>query len=63
LLNHPSDDKFWIDMETWVRREDFTGEWLDRKKVERVLELCDNILKENNYNNYADQERASTPVP
>lgn len=63
LLNHPSDDEFWIDMETWVRREDFTGEWLDIKKVERVLELCDNILKENNYNNYADQERASTPVP
>lgn len=46
LLSHPTDDRFWIDMETRVRTVDETGEWLDLDKVERVLEICDPIIKE-----------------
>jgi hypothetical protein len=46
LLEYDSDERFWIDMETRVRTED---EWLDLDKVERVLEICDPIIKE--YNN------------
>lgn len=42
LLDHDSDDIFWIDMETLVRTED---EWLDLDKVERVLSICDQLLK------------------
>lgn len=43
LLEYDSDERFWIDMETRVRTED---EWLDLDKVERVLEICDPIIKE-----------------
>lgn len=43
LLDHESDDVFWIDMETLVRTED---EWLDLDKVERVLSICDQVLKQ-----------------
>jgi len=32
---------FWIDMESGVR----TNDWLDLNKVERVLEICYNVLK------------------
>ena len=48
LLAHPTDDRFWIDMETRVRTVDGTGEWLDLDKVERVLEICDPMIKEYN---------------
>ena len=41
LLEHESDDVFWIDMETLVRTED---EWLDLDKVERVLSICQAML-------------------
>ena len=43
LLEHPTEDKFWIDMETRVR----TDEWFDLDKVEQVLNICDHILKVN----------------
>ncbi len=42
LLEYPSDEKFWIDMETRVRTED----WFDLDKVEQVLEICDYLIKE-----------------
>lgn len=42
LLEHPTDDKFWIDMETRVRTED----WFDLDKVEQVLEICAYLNKE-----------------
>ena len=42
LLEHESDDVFWIDMETLVRTDD---EWLDLDKVERVLEICQALLR------------------
>lgn len=48
LLSHPGEGRFWIDMETRVRTIDATGEWLDLDKVERVLEICDPIIKEYN---------------
>ena len=46
LLEHPSYGKFWIDMETGVRTDD----WLDLDKVEKVLEICDPIIKEHEKN-------------
>ena len=46
LLEHDSDDEFWIDMETRVRTTDDEGEWLDLDKVEQVLEICDPIIKQ-----------------
>jgi hypothetical protein len=42
LLEYPSDEMFWIDMETRVRTED----WFDLDKVEQVLEICDCLIKE-----------------
>lgn len=42
LLDHPTDGRFWIDMETRVRTED---DWLDLDKVEQVLEICDPIIR------------------
>ena len=41
LLEHPTDDVCWIDMETRVRTED---EWLDLDKVEQVLQICDKMI-------------------
>lgn len=46
LLEYPSNERFWIDMETRVRTED---DWFDLDKVERVLEICAPII--NNINN------------
>lgn len=43
LLEYPSDEKFWIDMETRVRT---CEDWLDLDKVEEVLEICDYLIKE-----------------
>lgn len=37
---------FWIDMETGVRTDD----WLDLDKVEKVLKICDPIIKEHEKN-------------
>ncbi len=42
LLEYPSDEMFWIDMETRVRTED----WFDLDKVEQVLDICDYLIKE-----------------
>lgn len=42
LLEHPTSDKFWIDMETRVR----TDEWFDLEKIEKVLQICGRLLKE-----------------
>ncbi len=42
LLEYPSDENFWIDMETRVRTED----WFDLDKVEQVLDICDCLIKE-----------------
>ena len=42
LLSMDTVNEFWIDMESGVR----TNDWFDLDKVERVLEKCDNILKE-----------------
>ena len=42
LLDYPSDEKFWIDMETRVRTDD----WFDLDKVEQVLKICDAMIKE-----------------
>lgn len=36
LLDYPSDSRFWIDMESGVRTDD----WLDLDKVEEVLAIC-----------------------
>ncbi len=44
LLESPSDEMFWIDMETRVRTED----WFDLDKVEQVLEICASLNKEFN---------------
>jgi hypothetical protein len=44
LLEYDSKEKFWIDMETRVRTE----EWLDLDKVEQVLVICERLLKEHN---------------
>jgi hypothetical protein len=44
LLEYDSKEKFWIDMETRVRTE----EWLDLNKVEQVLVICERLLKEHN---------------
>ena len=44
LLEYDSKEKFWIDMETRVRTE----EWLDLDKVEQVLVICERLLKEYN---------------
>lgn len=41
LLDYPSDGEFWIDMETRVRTE----EKFDLDKVEEVLRICDNLIK------------------
>ena len=43
LLEYPSDEKFWIDMETRVRT---CEDWFDLDKVEEVLEICDSLVKE-----------------
>ncbi len=51
LLDYDSPEKFWIDMETRVRTDD---EWLDLEKVEKVLEICDPIIKE--YRNHEENE-------
>lgn len=49
LLAYDSEEKFWIDMETKVRTVAADkGEWLDLDKVEKVLEICDPIIKEFN---------------
>lgn len=42
LLQYPSDGEFWIDMESRVRTEDR----FDLDKVEEVLYVCDEIIKE-----------------
>ncbi len=42
LLEYPSDGEFWIDMETRVRTE----EKFDLDKVEEVLRICDNLIKD-----------------
>lgn len=42
LLEYDSCERFWIDMETRVR----TDEWMDLDKVEQVLEICDAVRKE-----------------
>ena len=42
LLNHDSDDVFWIDMETRVR----THEIFDLELVKQVLALCDVLIKQ-----------------
>lgn len=42
LLEHRSYGRFWIDMESGVR----TNDWLDLNKVERVLEICE-LCKKN----------------
>lgn len=42
LLDYDSKEKFWIDMETRVR----TDEWLDLDKVEQVFRICASVLKE-----------------
>lgn len=44
LLSYPSDDHFWIDMESRIR----TNDWLDLDKVERVLDICDPLIREYN---------------
>lgn len=44
LLNHSTYGKFWIDMESGVRTDD----WLDLDKVERVLQVCDPIIAYHN---------------
>lgn len=41
LLNNVEGD-FWIDMESGVRTDD----WFDLNKVEKVLEICDEVLKD-----------------
>ena len=41
LLDYPTDDEFWIDMETRVRSEDK----FDLDKVEQVLIVCDSLIK------------------
>lgn len=41
LLDSDNKGRFWIDMETRVR----TDEWLDLDKVEAVMKTCDVILK------------------
>ena len=45
LLEYPSNESFWIDMETHVRTDD---DWLDLDKVERVLEICAPIINSMN---------------
>ena len=42
LLAYPSDESFWVDMETRVRTDD----WLDLDKVEQVLKTCEGLVKE-----------------
>lgn len=44
LLQHKSNDVFWIDMETRVR----TNEILDLELVKQVLSLCDVLIKQYN---------------
>lgn len=43
LLEHSSDENFWIDMESRVRNSE---DWFDLDKVEQVLGICENLLKE-----------------
>lgn len=43
LLKYPSEEKFWIDMETSVRN---CEDWFDLDKVERVLEIAKSITTE-----------------
>lgn len=50
LLNHSSYGKFWIDMETGVRTDD----WLDLDKVEQVLQICDPIIAMHNRHSYTE---------
>lgn len=45
LLEYHFESKFWIDMETRVRNVRNDGEWLDLDKVEKVLSICDPIIK------------------
>lgn len=42
LLDNIKQGEFWIDMESGVRTDD----WFDLDKVTKVLEACDNVLKE-----------------
>lgn len=46
LLEFPSSEKFWIDMETRVRTITVDGEWFDLDKVEEVLKICSSIINE-----------------
>lgn len=46
LLSHPSNNVFWIDMESRVRTEDNK---FDLDEVEKVLEISDKVLKEFGY--------------
>lgn len=45
LLLFPSNNSFWIDMESKIRTAD---DWLDLDKVEEVCEICEGVM--NNYN-------------
>ena len=55
LLEHDSDDVFWIDMESSVRTED---DWLDLDQVEHVLEICNNLLTNKNQEPSSVRSRA-----
>ena len=44
LLNSNKVHDFWIDMESGVRTDD----WFDVDKVHRILNICNNVLKEYN---------------
>ena len=42
LMSHVTMGEFWIDMESGVR----TGDWFDLDKVEKVLQICQPIIKQ-----------------
>lgn len=41
LMEHVKNGSFWIDMESGVR----TNDWFDLDKVEKVLEICEPLIK------------------
>jgi len=45
LLEYPSYGEFWIDMESGVRDD---ADWFDLDKAEKVLEICDDLVKKHN---------------